>query len=81
MANWHGITHFHTPHSIGAWKRDNMDGDPDELAAEFADVLAWLVTIANVSEVNLTAAVLRKYGNGCPGCGEMVCTCDDAEKP
>ncbi len=24
------IPHVHTPHSIGAWKRDNMDGDPDE---------------------------------------------------
>ena len=24
------IPHFHTPHSIGAWKRDNMDGDPEE---------------------------------------------------
>ena len=26
-----GIPHLHTPHSIGAWKRDNMDGDPEEL--------------------------------------------------
>jgi mannosylfructose-phosphate synthase len=25
------IPHVHTPHSIGAWKRDNMDGDPEEL--------------------------------------------------
>ncbi|MDY7109954.1 MAG: glycosyltransferase [Planctomycetota bacterium] len=25
------IPHLHTPHSIGAWKRDNMDGDPEEL--------------------------------------------------
>jgi mannosylfructose-phosphate synthase len=25
-----GIPHVHTPHSIGAWKRDNMPGDPEE---------------------------------------------------
>ncbi len=25
------IPHIHTPHSIGAWKRDNMGGDPGEL--------------------------------------------------
>lgn len=25
------VTHVHVPHSIGSWKRDNMDGDPDEL--------------------------------------------------
>lgn len=25
-----GIPHLHTPHSLGVWKRDNMDGDPAE---------------------------------------------------
>jgi NTP pyrophosphatase (non-canonical NTP hydrolase) len=56
-------------------------GTPDELGAEFADVLAWLATIANVANIDLERAVLEKYGNGCPGCGEMVCRCDAAEKP
>jgi NTP pyrophosphatase (non-canonical NTP hydrolase) len=56
-------------------------GSPEELAAEFADVLAWLVTIANVAHVDLEKAVLEKYGRGCPGCGQMICTCDAAEKP
>jgi len=57
------------------------EGTPEELAAEFADVLAWLSTIANVADVDLTQAVREKYGSGCPGCGLLVCTCDDAEKP
>lgn len=57
------------------------EGSRDDMAAEFADVLAWLATIANVAEVDLTQAVLDKYGTGCPGCGEMVCRCDLAEKP
>ncbi len=57
------------------------EGTPEELAAEFADVLAWLTTIANVAGIDLTAAVAEKYGSGCPGCGLLVCTCDDAEKP
>ncbi len=56
-------------------------GTPDELAAEFADVLAWLATIANVAGVNLGEAVAKKYGAGCPGCSQMVCACGDAEKP
>ncbi|HEX5589810.1 MAG TPA: glycosyltransferase [Candidatus Limnocylindrales bacterium] len=30
-----GIDHVHTPHSIGSWKRDNMDGDPAELEAQY----------------------------------------------
>jgi len=54
---------------------------PAEQAAEFADVLAWLATIANVADIDLTAAVREKYGSGCPGCGRLVCTCDKTEKP
>ena len=51
------------------------------LAEEFADVLAWLVTIANVVDIDLAAAVTSKYGSGCPGCGRWECVCPDAEKP
>lgn len=56
-------------------------GTHEDRMEEFADVLAWLTTIANVVGVDLTAAVRRKYGAGCPGCGQMVCACSDAEKP
>ncbi len=55
--------------------------DRENLAAEFADVFAWLATIANVAEVDLAAAVSKKYGQGCPGCGKLVCICPDSEKP
>src|SRR4051794_14154645 len=44
------------------------EGTPEEQAAEFADVLAWLTTIANVVDIDLAAAVQKKYGAGCPGC-------------
>jgi NTP pyrophosphatase (non-canonical NTP hydrolase) len=57
------------------------EGTREEQAAEFADVLAWLTTIANVVDVDLAAAVRKKYGSGCPGCGQLVCNCDDAGKP
>ena len=56
-------------------------GSHEDRLGEFADVLAWLATIANVVGVDLTEAVTRKYGSGCPGCGGLVCTCADAEKP
>jgi len=56
-------------------------GNRDEQAEEFADVLAWLVTIANVAGVDLTKAVLDKYGDGCPGCHQSPCVCSGAEKP
>jgi NTP pyrophosphatase (non-canonical NTP hydrolase) len=57
------------------------DGDREQQIEEFADVLAWLTTIANVVDVDLGAAVARKYGSGCPGCGQLVCICPDEGKP
>ena len=57
------------------------NGTHEERLGEFADVIAWLATIANVAGVDLSEAIARKYGAGCPGCGKFVCTCDDAEKP
>ena len=57
------------------------EGTPEELSGEFADVLAWLATIANVAGIDLGQAIQKKYGMGCPGCSRMVCTCPMEEKP
>jgi len=57
------------------------EGDRDQQQGEFADVLAWLTTIANVAGVDLNEAVRAKYGSGCPGCGHFTCRCDDGGKP
>jgi mannosylfructose-phosphate synthase len=35
LANRFGCPHVHTPHSIGSWKRDNMDGDAEELERKY----------------------------------------------
>jgi len=51
------------------------------LEEEFADVIAWLTTIANVAGVDLSKAIQRKYGQGCPGCAKLVCICPSSEKP
>jgi NTP pyrophosphatase (non-canonical NTP hydrolase) len=55
--------------------------DRQNLAEEFADVIAWLVTIANVADIDLATALTAKYGQGCPGCSRLVCTCPSEEKP
>ena len=57
------------------------EGTREDRLEEFADVLAWLTTIANVVEIDLADAITRKYGTGCPGCGQLVCTCPDEGKP
>jgi len=66
---------------IGELAAALRSGTREQQMLEFADVIAWLTTIANVAGVDLTEAVRRKYGSGCPGCNRMVCICPDSGKP
>lgn len=56
-------------------------GDHQERLLEFADVLAWLATLANIAGVDLEDAMRAKYGDGCPGCRRSPCTCGSLHKP
>jgi NTP pyrophosphatase (non-canonical NTP hydrolase) len=56
-------------------------GSHEERVLEFADVLAWLATLANIAGVDLDEAIRAKYGAGCPGCGQSPCVCGTVEKP
>ena len=56
-------------------------GTHEERLLEFADVLAWLATLANIAGVDLDEAMRAKYGGGCPGCGQSPCTCARSDKP
>lgn len=66
---------------VGELSAALREGDHEALTLEFADVLAWLATIANVAGVDLETAVRKKYGSGCPGCGQFLCRCDISAKP
>jgi len=57
------------------------EGTPQEKAHEFADVLAWLATLANIADVDLAQAMAEKYGAGCPSCKQSPCQCARTEKP
>jgi NTP pyrophosphatase (non-canonical NTP hydrolase) len=53
-----------------------LDGNNrEELEKEFADVIAWLASLANVTEINLEKAALEKYENKCPKCKQSPCQC------
>ncbi len=51
------------------------EGDTKAIEEEFADVLAWLASLANVVNINLEKAALSKYDNKCPKCGLLPCEC------
>lgn len=60
---------------VGELSRALRRGDRRELEGEFADVFAWLVTLASMNDVDLAAVAERKYGMGCPRCGGVPCGC------
>src|SRR5262249_21743049 len=66
---------------IGELATALRSGDRKAQVEEFADVLAWLATLANGTGIDLAEAMQAKYGNGCPGCREVRCQCDLTEKP
>lgn len=60
---------------VGELARALRTGDPENLAHEFGDVLAWLTSLANLAAVDLERA-LAGYANGCPRCGRIPCGCE-----
>jgi NTP pyrophosphatase (non-canonical NTP hydrolase) len=64
---------------VGELSAALRSGPKEDLAAEFADVLAWLATLANIAGVDLDAAVEAKYGRGCPKCERTPCVCEAAK--
>lgn len=45
-----------------------------DLEDEFADVCAWLFSLANIMGVDMQKAT-KKYSKGCPKCGKIPCIC------
>jgi len=59
---------------VGELARAMRSGNREQLNEEFADVLAWLSTMASICGIDLAKAV-TKYAEGCPKCGGIPCRC------
>ena len=68
-------THMWFCEEVGELTRALRRGHQDELEGEFADVLAWLATLASMSGVDLERAAMAKYERGCPRCSATPCSC------
>jgi len=42
---------------------------------EFADVIAWLASLANIMGIDLEKAAISKYNFKCPKCQNSPCKC------
>jgi len=65
------------------WLREEIDElgealegtDKEATVKEFADVIAWLSSLANLKGVDLEKAALNKYNRKCPKCLQSPCGC------
>ena len=48
---------------------------PSEISAEIADVFAWVCSIANLMDIDLSDALYEKYPDVCYRCGKAPCEC------
>jgi NTP pyrophosphatase (non-canonical NTP hydrolase) len=67
-------THAWFVEECGELSRALFREGPERQAEEFADVLAWLVTLADLAGVDLATAAER-YADGCPKCDGSPCQC------
>jgi NTP pyrophosphatase (non-canonical NTP hydrolase) len=68
-------THMWFCEEVGELTRALRRGRREELEGEFADVLAWLATLASIAGVDLEQAARAKYERGCPRCAGTPCAC------
>jgi NTP pyrophosphatase (non-canonical NTP hydrolase) len=61
---------------VGELSRAMRRGDRDSLVEEFADVIAWLASLASLRDISLSEAA-GKYAGGCPKCHNIPCTCPE----
>lgn len=59
---------------VGELARAIRKGDPEHIKEEFADCLAWLLSIGTILGIDAEEA-MGKYANGCPKCGHSPCKC------
>jgi NTP pyrophosphatase (non-canonical NTP hydrolase) len=56
--------------------REALEGSEKEATEkEFADVIAWLASLANITGIDLESAAIKKYNGKCPKCRHAPCQC------
>lgn len=61
---------------VGELSRALRENNKEEMKKEFADVLAWLFSLASLSGIKMEET-LGKYITGCPVCKRIPCVCEE----
>ena len=68
-------THMWFCEEVGELTRALRRNQHAELEGEFADVFAWLVSMASIAGIDIEEAARKKYAGGCPRCHAAPCRC------
>lgn len=60
---------------VGELTRSYRRGEGEKIGGEMADVVAWLVSVANLLNIDLESELKKKYPTVCPLCSATPCTC------
>ena len=63
---------------VGELSRAIRKGNKTKIKEEFADCLAWLLTVASILDIDAEQA-MKKYLHGCPKCKKTPCMCEEME--
>ncbi len=61
---------------IGELARAIRKGDKIKITEEFADCLAWLLSVGSILKIDAERA-MEKYAQGCPKCRSLPCKCKE----
>lgn len=60
---------------VGELIRSYRRGESEKIGGEMADVIAWLVSVANLLNIDLESELKKKYPAVCPLCSSSPCAC------
>ncbi|UCF70503.1 MAG: nucleotide pyrophosphohydrolase [candidate division WOR-3 bacterium] len=61
---------------IGELSRAVRKGNKEKIQEEFADCLAWLLSVASILDIDAEES-MDKYRKGCPKCHATPCECKE----
>ena len=65
---------------IGELARAIRKGNKEKIKEEFADCLAWLLSVGSILGIDAEKA-MEKYVKGCPKCSKTPCECKEGRVP
>ncbi len=61
---------------VGELSEGLREGRKDAIEEEIADIIAWTVSLSNLLDIDVEAALMKKYPGHCRYCTKSPCECE-----